>query len=508
MTSHGLAISGRGKWMALAAALLGWMFDGMEMGLFPQVARPALLDVLGAPDLGKVSNAEREHWNHQVTHWFAIATAGFLIGAATGGVLFGWLGDRFGRVRAMTFSVLTYAIFSGACGLATEAWHFPLLRFVAALGMGGEWALGVSLVMEVWPIQSRGFLAGLIGAAANFGYMLVALIGLSLHGLMEHLTGLLLDVGLSSEATAYLTRNNGWRILMMLCTFPALLTFFIRLFVPESEKWLREQERGTTSHWAGRDLLGVFLGSAAALGFIGLWAVEVDLWLRLVGSAVTLTITLFAFLYPMTQFLRRAEPSAEQRAATLRRMLLGASLSGVALLGTWAAIQMASAWANELTNNKVPTAAGWTQFASALGAVLGSMLGAMCGDWFGRRPTYAVLCLGALGSSLLFYQGNTEYGMQFLSSAFLAGGITAAFYGWLPLYLPELFRTSVRATGQGFSFNFGRVLAAIGVLQIGNIRQLLGGGYPTACSLMSLVYLVGVGIIWLAPETRGKPLPE
>ena len=90
--------------------------------------------------------------------------------------------------------------------------------------------------------------------------------------------------------------------------------------------------------------------------------------------------------------------------------------------------------------------------------------------------------------------------------AFLAGAFTASFYGWLPLYLPELFSTRVRATGQGFSYNFGRILAAVGTLQTGELTRYYG--FPKACSAMSLIYLLGMAIIWLAPETRGRPLPE
>src|SRR6478672_9010509 len=95
-------ISARGRNIALTAALLGWMFDGLEMGLFPLVARPALRELLGSGTGEDV-----------VGQWFAVITAGFLVGAATGGVLFGWLGDRIGRVRAMTVSVLVYAGCSG-----------------------------------------------------------------------------------------------------------------------------------------------------------------------------------------------------------------------------------------------------------------------------------------------------------------------------------------------------------------------------------------------------------
>src|SRR5262249_61073594 len=116
---------------------------------------------------------------------------------------------------------------------------------------------------------------------------------------------------------------------------------------------------------------------------------------------------------------------------------------------------------------------------------------------------------------LLFSLGNSPYGPRFLITVFLAGGCTAAFSGWLPLYLPEIFPTAVRATGQGFSFNFGRTLAAIGALQTGALTTMfqqveVGGvrGLPVACSFMSLIYLVGLVVIQFAPETRGKPLPE
>jgi len=161
-THEGTATS-KGKWLALTAALLGWMFDGFEMGLFPLVAGPALLD------LGVSSN--------DLSAWLGIVTALFLVGAATGGVFFGWLGDRIGRVQAMMLSVLTYALVSGVAGFATAAWQVGALRFVAALGMGGEWSLGVALSNEIWPDRSRAFLAGLIGAAANVGYLCIALMG-------------------------------------------------------------------------------------------------------------------------------------------------------------------------------------------------------------------------------------------------------------------------------------------------------------------------------------------
>ena len=119
----------------------------------------------------------------------------------------------------------------------------------------------------------------------------------------------------------------------------------------------------------------------------------------------------------------------------------------------------------------------------------------------------------------MFFLTNHTYGWPLLFWASIAGATTAAFYGWLPLYLPELFRTNVRATGQGFGFNFGRILAAIGALQTGNLMNQfqdgfsvagisLPAGYPSACSVMSLIYLVGVVFIWFCPEPRAGRCPN
>jgi SHS family sialic acid transporter-like MFS transporter len=522
--------SDSGKWLALAAALLGWMFDGAEMGIFSMIGRQAVRDLLRTSDEAVVGL------------WFGIITAGFLVGAATGGVLFGWLGDRIGRVRAMALSVLTYALFTGLCGIVAEAWQVGALRFIASLGMGGEWSLGVALVMEVWPNKSRAFMAGLIGAAANVGYLLVGFAGLALLQLIGLFREWMLAVGLPESTVEMLVRNNGWRLMMLLGTLPALLTFVIRIFVPESEKWEKEQESGSTSHWATQDLLGVLVGLAGPALIVFIWARPHPTWLQLVATLAGLTIAALGYTYPVIRFFHRQQLAGGTEAwqPTLQRMLLGACLSGVALLGTWGSTQWAPSWADKISETSYraeqerlvaagdavaanalvkPRAKEYTQIWLAVGAIVGTILAAMMGDWIGRRPAYFILCILSLASVYLLFLGNRSYGPTMLFWTFIAGTMTASFYGWLPLYLPELFRTNVRATGQGFGFNFGRILAAIGVLQTGNLMGLftkdavvagvtIPAGYPLACSTMSLVYLVGMVIIWFAPETRGKPLPE
>jgi MFS family permease len=493
---------GSGKWLALAAALLGWMFDGFEQGLFPLIGRPALLDLLG-PTQEEAS----------IGKWLAIGSAAFLVGAATGGVVFGWLGDRLGRVRAMTLSVLTYALFSGLCGLAQAPWHIAVLRFLSALGMGGEWSLGVALVMEIWPENSRGLLAGLIGAAANVGFLLIALVGLGLTKILGHMQAWLTGLGLSERVVTALVANSGWRLLFFCGAAPAVLTFFFRLFVPESERWQSEQRQGATRHWAGRDLWGVCGGAAGAGLIIYGWIIDLDWLLRLPLTALGLVIAACGYLYPVVRYLQRAAagPAKPQDAvgSTVRRMLLASCLSGVAILVTWGASQWIPSWTDQLTGGKLPEAKSYAQMWSALGAILGTILGAMIGQGVSRRVMYCALCLSSLAASFLLYQTQTQYGAPFLGCVFLTGLTTASFYGWLPLYLPELFRTRVRATSQGFSYNFGRILAAMGVLQTSNLMQtVFRNNYPQALSVISLAYLAGLVLIWFAPETHGQPLPE
>jgi len=497
--SNPFASTTRGQWAALTAAFLGWLFDGFEMGLFPLVADPALRDLLQTQDSGETGK------------WIGIITAGFLVGAATGGVVFGWLGDRIGRVHAMAISILTYALFSGLCGFAQTATQLLILRVIASLGMGGEWSLGVSLVMEVWPSKSRGWLAGLIGAASNVGFILVALLGMALNQVVGSLEILLNSSGLPTATVDMLLHNGGWRILMMCGAVPAVLTFLVRIFVPESEKWEVEHQSGNTSKWATVDLLGVIAGSLGPIGILYLWANDnVSLPVRVIGTLLGLGMAIMGYLYPVTRYLKRMEGEKVILGAgnqpVRKLMIQGAILSGIALLGTWGSLQWAAPWASDLTKvNKIANAKEYTQIALGIGAVIGTILAAIIGHRFGRRVTYFGLCVLSLVASLTFFQTNTEYGPWFLFTGFLGGATTAAFYGWLPLYLPELFPTSVRATGQGFAFNFGRILAAVGTLQTGALmKQVFDGSYSKACSVMSLVYLLGMVAIWFVPETKDE----
>jgi hypothetical protein len=144
---------------------------------------------------------------------------------------------------------------------------------------------------------------------------------------------------------------------------------------------------------------------------------------------------------------------------------------------------------------------------SGIGAIIGCLLGAYIGRFITRRVAYFLLSLGSLLTCAFLFRGIHSYGTLFLTFTFVVGGLTAAFYGWFPLYLPELFPTRVRATGQGLSYNAGRILAALGAVYSGQLVQMFEGSYARAGAVITLIYIVGMIIIWFAPETKGKPLP-
>ncbi|HUR53581.1 MAG TPA: MFS transporter, partial [Gemmataceae bacterium] len=280
-------------------------------------------------------------------------------------------------------------------------------------------------------------------------------------------------------------------------------------FVPESEKWQREKEAGNASHWATRDLIGVLIGATAAAGVITLWVGDRPMWLRIAGSVIGLVVVTLGFLYPARQFLWRAGLSQTERRRTLRLMLLAAGLSGVPLLATWSGVMWMYMFVPTLPNAaEYPNAKAWMQVSSSLGAAAGCVVGALLCVKFGRRAVYAGLCVLSLITIVGFYNLPTEYGTSFILSAGLLGFVTASFYGWLPLYLPELFPTKIRATGQGFGFNFGRIIAAVGGLQMANLLAAFDNKYGHAVAVVAGVYFVGLVLIAIAPETKGKPLPD
>lgn len=273
------------QWKSGIAAWLGWMFDGLDMHLYTLVAAPFVALLLGGlattdPAVGRYSS---------------IIQAAFLLGWALGGGFFGLLGDRMGRARALSLTILTYALFTGLSFFAQTWWQLMILRFVAALGIGGEWAVGASLLAETWPKTMRPWVAATLQCGVNVG---------------------ILGAGLANVLLAAAPP----RCLFLVGVLPALVVFWIRRAVPEPDEWHRA--RATAGGYTPR-LAELFHGPARRTT-ISVMAV----------CAVSLTAH-WAFMFWHQQHLRNLPEvlamSATQRnqlASTALYLVIGSSIAG------------------------------------------------------------------------------------------------------------------------------------------------------------------------------------
>ena len=202
----------------LVVSFLGWMFAGVQMGINGIVHHPAARDLLGV----SVKNAEVAKWSG----WLVVA---FLLGAAAGGYLFGWVGDRFGRSRAMSLSIGCYAIFSAVSAYSPSVEVFWVLRFLTCIGIGGMWPNGMALLQEAWPNTAKPILAGVLGTSANVGIMCFALLCMRVDVTPDH-----------------------WHWAMFVGASPICLAVAAWFLVPESPKWLaQEQHQNVTGKQVG-----------------------------------------------------------------------------------------------------------------------------------------------------------------------------------------------------------------------------------------------------------------
>ena len=209
----------RQQWRSGIAAWLGWTFDGLDMHLYTLVAAPFVAQLIGA-----ASTADRE-----VGRYSAVIQSAFLLGWALGGGFFGRIGDRLGRARALSLTILTYAAFTGLSFFAQTWWQLLIFRFLAALGIGGEWAVGASLLSETWPRHWRPWIAAVLQTGGNVGILAATL------------------------ANSILAAAPP-RCLFLVGILPALLVVWIRRSVPEPEEWRRAKQRAHHQEPRLRDL--------------------------------------------------------------------------------------------------------------------------------------------------------------------------------------------------------------------------------------------------------------
>lgn len=434
-TSTVSTLTARQRWLVLLAGFLGWAFAGLGISLYILIHRQLVLAFLGPETDEQV-----------VTRWFAWFQAAFLFGAAAGGWLFGSLGDRLGRAHALGLAILCYSLFSLAGYLATSLEQHLILRTLASLGIGGTWPGAVALVSEAWPEASRPLLAGLLGAAANVGFVLL--------GVLAYY------IPVSAEA---------WRWPLLVAASPAVLGLMVLLIVPESPRWHEAmRQRRQQAVPSTTPLAEVFRPPILPLTLLGIALGAIPV----VGTAANAN-----WLVPWTD-------QAVQQAA-----LAGDSSVAVKPKGD-------------------ARSKALTQITRSGGAVVGSFFGGILASLLGRRVTYFLISLGAFVLSCALFGVLNPLHPWFHLLTFLLGLVGVTYFGWLPLFLPELFPTRVRATGAGVSFNTGRVVAGVVVLSAGALLGWLGGDYARIGLWSGGIYVIGMGLIWLAPSKPVLQLGE
>lgn len=244
-------------------------------------------------------------------------------------------------------------------------------------------------------------------------------------------------------------------------------------------------------------------------------------WVMLVAAAPpVLGIVVLAFVPESPAWLARRRLGADHRQSPsliaevfrpplLRFTMIGIVLGAIPLMGNWGASNWLVPWAHQMQEQSGNSElSAWTQWIKSGGGAIGSLLGGWLASLCGRRSAYFLISLAALASSSYIFHSLTPLDDTFLAWVLIQGFFGTIYFGWLPLYLPELFPTRVRATGTGVTFNWGRVLTAMGVLLGGQLMLAFAGDYARVGQWTCLVYGLGMLVICFAPDTSGKRMEE
>ncbi|MDE0736456.1 MAG: MFS transporter [Pirellulaceae bacterium] len=425
--------------LVLVVAFLGWMFAGVQMGINSIAHHPAASQLLGAAadpaDIGKWSG------------WLVCA---FLLGAAAGGYAFGWVGDRFGRAKAMAISIACYSVFSYLSTFSQSIEVFWALRFITCMGIGGMWPNGMALIQEAWPNTAKPILAGILGTSANVGIMLFALLCMNI------------DVN-----------PDSWRWTLMVGASPIVLALVCWFLVPESPKWLAEQQQASQSDNHDQVGLGeVFSPPHLKLTLIGIVLAFVPLF---GGWGVANWANYWAAEYDEKVVTAGKQSSPVEKAVSESPSEVGKTKS----------------------NLKAETS-----FNRAWPGSISSLLGGALAFLLGRRFSYALLCVLAFTCTQFLYALPDPSDESFMFWIRGLGFFSGFFFGWLPLCLPEMFPTRIRSTGSGVSFNFGRIIVALLLIVTSlALKEYFEGNYDQVGQICGFMYLVGIAAVFMMPTS-------
>jgi len=433
----------REHWFVFVTASLAWLFDCLDAQFFNLARDDAMESLLASKT--------------QATIYAPYTMSAFLAGWAFGGLIFGALGDRYGRARILTISVLLYSVFTGLNAFSATFTDFCVYRFLSGMGVGGVFGLAVALVADSIPDHTRAPALGLLQSLSTWGNILAGLIGMAIGALAARQW---LPLGLQA-----------WQAVFLVGALPALLCVFVLRRLPEPEKWVRARAEGAAR--------GVKFGSYAELLGDARWAKHA--WLGLVFCCAGI-----AGLWGVGNFHPKIVGTIVAQHLAAHGLSAGALASELAY---WRS-------AGLLLQN--------------IGGFVGMMTLAKVAQVRGRRFALGLALICSFASTLLVFRGLREFSQIFWMLPLMGFGQLSVFAVYA-IYLPELFPLRLRSTGTSFCYNVGRFIAATAPFTLSRITARLGGdieAFRSAGLWVSLVLLVGLIAVPFLPETKDQPLPE
>jgi MFS family permease len=376
-----------------------------------------------------------------------IITSLLLVGWAVGGILFGKVCDRIGRTKTLMLTMAMYALGTALCAAAPNIWLLILFRIIASLGIGGEWAAGASMVAEVVPEKRRVEAGALLYTSAPMGLFLATYVATWVQG--TAMPG---------------NPEVAWRYVFLFGLVPAAVAFAVRFFIKEPERW---QAAAVGAHPKISELFSPKFRRVTLSGF---------------GMALVALITWWscnAFIQTVSTGLANVESAAQ-------------GLTGAAVQ------QLAQSWVKLSTN------------IFNLGGLIGTLLTIPLAKHIGRKAMFTIY-FALSGISVLGTFGPSWAPHDRLYGYFFIGLTVFGVFGAFTYYLPELFPTRLRATGAGFCYNGGRIVAAVGPFLVGRVARMGADSLTTAMEALFWVGVVPLAGLLLMPwviETRKRTLAD
>ncbi|HUR44687.1 MAG TPA: MFS transporter [Candidatus Saccharimonadales bacterium] len=437
----------RYHWFVFAMASLAWLFDCLDQQLFLLARGSAMKFLLPAGTDLKL--------------YGGYATTIFVAGWATGGLIFGSVGDRIGRAKTLMLTVLLYSLCTGLSAFSKGWIDFAIYRFVTGLGVGGVFGLAVALVADSLPDQARSGALGTLQALSAVG----------------NITAGLISILLGQVEGTWFKSGEAWKYMFLVGALPAFLCVFLQMRLKEPEKWVKAREAGRLTgaqfgsysslfgeaRWRKPALLGMLLCVA---GVVGLWGIGF-FSPELVGDVLERSLK-----------AQGLDPKSISAQKTI-----------------WTGVNM---------------------IVQNLGAFFGMLVFTKAAQRYGRKPAFAAAFIGAFVVTFGYFHFFNSKGDIWMSG--VMGFFQLGLFAGFAIYLPELFPTRLRSTGTSFCYNVGRFIAASGPFTLGKLQASLAAGatspeaklqaFRSAACYMSAVFLLGLVALYFLSETKGKPMPE